>query len=137
MILSAREGVQEKEIKTHLQVLREAKYRVKTAHGVSPNWFQSTLALPILGLLQGSAAVSAMWTLLSSLMLTVLSLHCQPGRFLTPRPEFYSERQGEAFVDDTTLWNTSYLIACILVIVAKAAMKAQAWAGILFVCGQK
>jgi hypothetical protein len=91
MILSTREGVREEEFKTHLQVLRETKYRVKTAHGVSPNWFQSTLALPILGLLQGSAAVSAMWTLLSSLMLTVLSLHCQPGWFLTPRLEFYSE----------------------------------------------
>jgi hypothetical protein len=62
MILSTREGVWEEEIETHLQVLRETKYRVKTAHGVSPNWFQSTLALPILGLLQGSAAVSAMWT---------------------------------------------------------------------------
>jgi hypothetical protein len=70
-------------------------------------------------------------------MLTVLSLCCQPGRFLTPRPEFYSEQQGKAFVDDMTLWTTSYLITCILVIVAEATMKAQAWAGILFVCGQK
>jgi hypothetical protein len=58
MILSAREGVNIEAIETHLRVLREMEYRVKSAHGVSPNFFKSTTNLLILGLLQGSAAVS-------------------------------------------------------------------------------
>jgi hypothetical protein len=91
--------------------------------------------LLILGLLQGSAAVSIMWTMLSTLALTVLSLQSLPAHFYTPRIETYTERQGEAFVDDTTLWTTSYATTCIVTIVARAAAKAQAWARIIFVCG--
>jgi hypothetical protein len=108
MILSAREGVNVEAIETHLQVLRKTEYCVKSAHGVSPNFFKCMTNLLILGLLQGSAAVSIMWTRLSTLALTVLSLRSLPARFYTPRIETYTERQGEAFVDDTTLWTTSY-----------------------------
>jgi hypothetical protein len=60
MILSVREGVNIEAIETHLRVLRETEYRVKSAHGVSPNFFKSMTDLLILGLLQGSAAVSIM-----------------------------------------------------------------------------
>jgi hypothetical protein len=73
--------------------------------------------------------------MLSTLALTVLSLRSLPARFYTPRIETYTERQGEAFVDDTTLWTTSYATTCIVTIVARAAVKAQAWARIIFVCG--
>jgi hypothetical protein len=91
--------------------------------------------LLILGLLQGSAAVSIMWTMLSTLALTVLSLRSLPAPFYTPWIETYTERQGEAFVDDTTLWTTSYATTCIVTIIARAAVKAHAWARIIFVCG--
>jgi hypothetical protein len=41
MILSAREGVNTEAIKTHLRILRETEYRVKSAHGVSPGFFKT------------------------------------------------------------------------------------------------
>jgi hypothetical protein len=74
MILSVQEGVNIEAIETHLRVLCKTEYRVKSAHGVSPNFFKSMTNLLILGLLQGSAAVSIMWTMLSTLAFTVLSL---------------------------------------------------------------
>jgi hypothetical protein len=74
MILSAQEGVNVEAIETHLRVLCETEYRMKSAHGVSPNFFKCMTNLLILGLLQGSAAVSIMWTMISTLALTVLSL---------------------------------------------------------------
>jgi hypothetical protein len=73
--------------------------------------------------------------MLSTLAFTVLSLRSPPARFNTPRIEVYTERPGEAFVDDATLWTTSYATTCIVTIVARAAVKAQAWARIIFVCG--
>ncbi len=100
MILSAWEGVNEAAIETQLAVLHNCEYRVKSAHGISPDSFQNDLDTLILGLLQGSAAVGAMWTLLSMLMLTVLDSHFPPTRFVTPRPNRYTEQQGEGFVDD-------------------------------------
>jgi hypothetical protein len=123
MILSAQEGVNIKAIETHLRVLRETEYRVKSAHGVSPNFFKSTTNLLILGLLQGSAAVSIMWTMLSTLAFTVLSLRSPPACFDNPRIEVYTEQPGEAFVDDATLWTTSYATTCIVTIIARAAVK--------------
>jgi hypothetical protein len=91
--------------------------------------------LLILGLLQGSTAVSIMWTMLSTLALTVLSLRSLPTRFYTPRIETDTKRNGEAFVDNTTLWTTSYATTCIVTTITRAAVKAQAWAQIIFVCG--
>jgi hypothetical protein len=108
---------------------------VKSAHGISPNFFKCTTDLLILGLLQGSAAVRIMWTMLSTLAFTVLSLRSPPAHFVTPRIEVYTEQPGEAFVDDTTLWTTSYATTCIVAIVTRAAVKAQAWARIIFVHG--
>jgi hypothetical protein len=128
MILSAQEGVNVEAIETHLQVLRKTEYCVKLAHGISPNFVKCMTNLQILGLLQGSAAVSIMWTMLSTLALTVLSLQSLPARYYTPRIETYTKQQGEAFVNDTTLWTTSYATTCIVTIVARAAVKAQAWA---------
>jgi hypothetical protein len=63
MILSAREGVNEAAIETQPAVLRNCKYQVKSAHSISPDSFQNDVDTLILGLLQGSAAVGATWTL--------------------------------------------------------------------------
>jgi hypothetical protein len=85
MILSAREGVNKAAIETQLAVLRNCEYcQVKSAHGISPDSFQNDLDTLILGLLQGSAAVGAMWTLLYTLMFTVLDSRFPPTRFVTP-----------------------------------------------------
>jgi hypothetical protein len=128
MILSAQEGVNEAAIEMQLAVLRNCKYWVKSTHGISPNSFQNDLDTLILGLLQGSAAVGgAMWTLLSTLMFTVLDSQFPPTYFITPWPDCYTEWQGEGFVDDMTPWNACYYYTCIVALVSQAACKAQMW----------
>ncbi len=57
MLLLA-QGVNEAAIETQLAVLNSCEY------GISPDSFQNDLDTLIPGLLQGSAAVGAMWTLL-------------------------------------------------------------------------
>ncbi len=63
MLLLA-QGVNEAAIETQLAVLNSCEYWVKSAHGISPDSFQNGLDTLIPGLLQGSAAVGAMCTLL-------------------------------------------------------------------------
>jgi hypothetical protein len=63
MILAAREGVPDIAIKTQLWIFKENKYKVKTAHRVSPTSFGNSLHHMILSILQGSAAVRALWGL--------------------------------------------------------------------------
>jgi hypothetical protein len=137
MILAAREGVPENAIKTQLRILEENKYKVKTAHGVSPTSFRNSISHTILGMLQGSAAVGALWGLVSTLLFTVLGQRSQRARFPSPRPGFCPKRDGEAFVDDTTLWNTLPGGSSVTRVVANAAHKAQTWAKLLWVTGGK
>jgi hypothetical protein len=85
MILSAREGVNTEAIETHLRILRETEYRVKSAHGVSPGFFKNMIDVLILCLLQGSAAVSIIWTVLSTLAMNILDLRAlATSSFLHP-----------------------------------------------------
>ena len=87
MITSARVGVPEGAIQLKLTALQRMKYFVKTAYGVSANYFENTFLRLILGLLQGSAAVGAIWAINSSIQLDVLDQTCPPAIFPSPRPE--------------------------------------------------
>jgi hypothetical protein len=102
------------------------KYFVKTAYGSSPSYFTNTLLHNILGLLQGSAAISSIWALNSSIQLDVLDQICPPAIFPSPRLEVYTTHNGEAFVDDTSMWETSATNPLIEV-AAQMEIKAQAW----------
>jgi hypothetical protein len=44
--------------------------------------------------------------------------------------------QGEGFVDDVTLWKTSYYNTCILALVSQADYKAQVCAQLVFICSR-
>jgi hypothetical protein len=46
--------------------------------------------------------------------------------FPSPQPEVSTERNGESFVDDTTLWVTS-MIASLQEVIQQMTSKAQAW----------
>jgi hypothetical protein len=81
---------------------------------------------PTLRLLQASATVSAIWANNSSIQLNVLNQICPPALFPSLQPELYTAQNGEAFVNDTTLWDTSYT-ASLHYVTAQMAAKAQAW----------
>lgn len=61
MIVAAHAGILVTAIRTKLRVLRLMQYYVKTVYGVLEDHFGNLLLLAILGLLQGSAAVVAIW----------------------------------------------------------------------------
>jgi hypothetical protein len=106
MIVSAQAGVNENAIKLKLTALQRMKYYVKTAYGTSSEYFCNTILRNVLGMLQGSTEVCPIWSLNSSIQLDVLDHEHPPAKFPSPQPTVYTERNGEAFVDDTTLWDT-------------------------------
>ena len=140
MLLAAQNGVTNGPIQVHLKVLDRMKFHIKTSYGVSEDFFQNSEVQLILGLLQGSAAVGALWGLVSGLLLRVLDKHFPPTQFRSPQPWIFTERNGEAFVDDTTLWEIQYgdptqTTTRIQTIVPRMEKKAQAWATLLGISG--
>jgi hypothetical protein len=126
MILLARASVKEPAIQMKLTALKRMKYFVKTAYDASKEYFTNTFLRSILGMLQGSSEVCPIWTLCSSVQFTVLDEQFPPAIFPSPRPEVYTARNGERFVDDVSLWETSPTQE-LRVVQAQMQAKAQAW----------
>jgi hypothetical protein len=89
-------------------------------------YFTNTFLQSILGMLQGSSEVCPIWTLSSSVQFTVLDEQFPPAIFPSPHPEVYTARNGEGFVDDVALWETSPTQE-LRVVQAQMQAKAQAW----------
>jgi hypothetical protein len=70
--LATCEGVEEEPNNAHLELAVNMEYHMKSAFGVSPQSFKNSAFLTLLGMWQGSAAVGALWGLVSSLLFRVL-----------------------------------------------------------------
>jgi hypothetical protein len=90
-----------------LAALERMKYYVKTAYGTSKDHFMAMFLRVVLVMLQGSSKVCPIWTLNSSVQFDVLDKKFQPAIFPSPRPEVFTAQNSEAFINDTTLWETS------------------------------
>jgi len=134
MHLAVREGVEENAAQVQLKLSKKMKYKMKSAFGVSPGHITSTDDNPLLGQWQGSASVGANWGLTSSLIFKVLKKRFQPTRFSSPQSQIYTERHGEAFVDDTTLWMIAVREA-LNIVVPDMEARAQTWERLLWTTG--
>jgi hypothetical protein len=73
-----------KAICTKLRVLQLMQYYVKTVYGLSEDHFGNLLLLAILGLIQESAVVGAIWALNSSLLFWILDTAFALAQFHSP-----------------------------------------------------
>jgi len=110
------------------------KYRMKTAYRVSPGYIQTTLVVNILGMMQGSAAVGALWGLVSSMLFSILRSRFPATRFPSPHVQIFTKRNGEAYVDDTTLW-MMLMVGSMQILHQKAECQAQTWERLLWTTG--
>jgi len=110
-------------------------YQMKTAYGVLPGYIQTTLVVNILGMMQGSAAVGALWGLVSSMLFSILLRSRFPAtRFPSPNVRIFTERNGEAYVNDTTLWMMA-MVGSMQILLRKAEQQAQSWERLLWMTG--
>jgi hypothetical protein len=126
MIIAARAGVHENAIRLKLTALQRMKYYMKTAYGTSSEYFCNTILCNVLSMLQGSTEVCPIWSLNSCIQLDVLNQEHPPARFPSPWPEVHTKCNGEAFVDDTMLWDTDE-VATLEEVASQMQNKAQTW----------
>jgi hypothetical protein len=124
--LAIREGVDKETNNAHLELACNMEYHMKSAFGVSPHSFKNSASLSLLSMWQGSAAVGALWGLVSSLLFCVLQQHYQLTCFQSLDPDIFTKQHGEAFVDNTTLWMLS-MQATLPIVCQEMQIKAQDW----------
>ena len=134
MIVTACAGVNEDAIKVKLNVLSHMKYFVKTAFGISIQFFMHGIFRKVLSLLQGSTNGGAIWSLIWSVLFAALDNQFCKAHFPSPHKHVYTKCNGEGFVDDTTLWETSKHNS-IETVIARMEEKAQTWECNVFVSG--
>lgn len=123
----------------HDDVLLHTKYHIKTAHGISDNFYSSNDTQLHQGQGQGSGNAPSCWNATSTPMWTTLS-ELSPSEFCTFNPSFTNQTstQGISFVDDTT-----NLLNCPLTspvptnqtMIADLAQLAQTWERLLHTTG--
>jgi hypothetical protein len=116
-----------------LNVLLFMTYFVQTAYGVASQGY-SNLTQWLLGVMQGAGLSGALWALVSSIMLDQMK-KADGAEFHSPYPTTEScRRNGEAFVDNTTLW-TVRLGQFFLTLVDMMCKTAQRWEWLLYAMG--
>jgi hypothetical protein len=132
MIKCRRAGMPKSAAKVVLQILKKMEYFVRTAYGTSPQAYSNAIDW-ILGIIQGSGHSCPSWGLTSSVMLD--QMEDTPGAtFHSPQPEKVSQRTGEAFIDDTTLWLLKFGLS-LTTIVTMMQQMAQRWEKLLHATG--
>jgi len=84
--------------------------------------------------MQGSAAVGALWGLISSMLFSILWNRFPATQFPSPNVRIFTERNGEAYVDDTTLWMMA-MVGSMQILLRTAERQAQAWERLLWTTG--
>ena len=94
-----------KEAAEHVsKFLQQARYKVKTALGLSDIEYSQTDGIQLHGPGQGSRAAPAIWVLVSTLLTECLNDTATGITFNNPTRSLQTKRNIDAFVDDTTLW---------------------------------
>ena len=137
MVAARRCGMPANAISLHANTLHHMQYRVKTAFGISQDYYTGTPTEPLFGTGQGSGASPAVWlSLVIVLMNTLDRLTRERTRFKSPDSPMHHTRLIDAFVDDTSLvFNDNYGRMAPDEMIHKMANIAQNWERLLSYSG--
>ena len=79
----------------------ETKHYIRTAHGLSKNYYEGTKEVPLFGAGQGTTVGPFFWLLIFSVMLEAFDPELKGMSFSSPCKTIQTQRYGDAFVDDT------------------------------------
>eukprot|EP00957_Ditylum_brightwellii_P097172 7400510-Ditylum_brightwellii.AAC.1 len=85
----------------HAKTLEEAKFKFKTALGVSESFYNHSQVFPIYGMGQGSTNFLTIWLIIGSTLFDVYQEMCYGATFCDPKKKTKVHITMVGFVDDT------------------------------------
>ena len=101
-IASRQQGIPNSIARLNNSTLHQARYRLRTALGVSKEYYTHTEKKPIYGTGQGSGNSPIIWCFLSSALFTAHAEKAHGAIFTTPTYDYYTKIGMVGFVDDST-----------------------------------
>jgi hypothetical protein len=139
MIAAFRLGMPRPVAWMHSSALLHMKYFVKTAHGISEEFYRVRQWYLLYGTGQGSGASAAVWLSIVVCLLTALTVMAPIAMtFADPWGDVFEERNADSFVDDMSLGcNDAHLEKAMpfAELIAKGQECAQIWEQILYSLG--
>jgi hypothetical protein len=102
MIASQSQGMPADACAIHGQAIRSMRHFIKTALGVSEDHFESTDQQRLFGSGQGSGGSTTLWLVLFVAISKALEGYMVGLQFCSPNRQLSSQRNNDAYVDDTT-----------------------------------
>jgi hypothetical protein len=138
-LAAQRLGIDPKVCELTINSLNNHKHSIVTQHGISTNTFTSTMDSPIHGPGQGGKGSSAIWMMISTLLMECMTKHSDGATFVDPTQEITVQQRMTGFVDDTTHWinNNPNNNDEIKNIKTKMEIAAQYWEQLLHASGGK
>ena len=101
-IAGRRQGLPSSVVQVNIATLKQARYRLRTALGVSKQHYTHTDKHPIYGTGQGSGNSPIIWCFLSSALFAAHEEKAIGATFATPDYKYYTKISMVGFVDDST-----------------------------------
>jgi hypothetical protein len=97
-------GIDPKVCELLLHILHSHKHKISTQHGTSTEHFTSNESKPIHGPGQGGKSSSAIWMIISTLLMECMANQSDGATFTDPSNSTLVQQRMTGFVDDTTHW---------------------------------
>lgn len=103
MIAALRLAFPKSAAQMHSKALLGMQYNVKTAHGLSKQFYRVTRQFLLFATGQGSGASPAIWlTIITCLLSALRVLAPLTMSFMDPWQEIFDKRNADSYVDDTS-----------------------------------
>ena len=122
----------------HSKTLQEAKYKLRTATGISEQHYSHCLEFPIYGSGQGSGNSPCIWLFISSTLFDIQNATTHGARFVTPDGQTSLQVAIVGFVDDSNGMTNDFQPqhqAPITTLLKNMEQDAQKWSDLLFCSG--
>jgi hypothetical protein len=137
-LIGRKKGLHTNVAYVHATTLHDAKYKLKTAMGVSTEFYQHCASYPIYGTGQGSTNSPVIWIIISSTLFDIHNQKAHGATFCSPDQSMSISFSIVGFVDDsncqTNFFRCNDQTSCEHLIAA-ATHDAQLWADLLWTSG--
>ena len=122
---------------SHANTLQKAKYKLKTAVGISEKSYSHSEESPIYGSGQGATNLSNIWLLISSELAKIYDTKANGATLISPNKQLWVIMMILGFVDDVTNQVNDFLDNSVTVetLVEKMTHDCQLWSNLLRISG--